>query len=254
MNNNTLKNYIKLKQKKYREESGQFLIEGIHLAEECLKSRYYKKNIEKIFLRKDFNDDKLLQKIKGIEVEIVSEIEFKKLAETENSQGIIALVKKAENIPPVNDRIICALDGINDPGNLGTIFRLCWWFGIDKVLISKNSVEIYNSKVIRASQGAIFNLFVKENVDLRNELMNLKDNNYEILLTDLKTENKIQNYKFEKDKKYVLVFGNEANGISNEIKNDSGFKKIKIDSYSNCESLNVAVSAGIIFYELRKNI
>jgi TrmH family RNA methyltransferase len=254
LNNETLKNYIKLKQKKYRDESGQFLIEGIHLVEECLKSKFYKKNIETIFLRKDFDEDTILNKLRGIDIETLTDLEFKKLSETENSQGIIGLINKSDYIPAQNDKIICALDNLSDPGNLGTIFRLCWWFGIDNILISKNSVDIYNSKVIRASQGAIFNLDIKEDVNLHEELINLYGKGYEIILTDLKTKNTLHNFKFGKDNNYILVFGNEANGISSEIRNSPLFTKIKIDSYTNCESLNVAASAAIIFYELRKSI
>lgn len=254
MNNETLKDYIKLKQKKYRDEDSRFLVEGIHLVEECLKSKFYKKNIETIFLRKDFRDETLINKLRGIETEILSDKEFNKLSETENPQGIIGLVNKSEYIPAQNDKIICALDNINDPGNLGTIFRLCWWFGIDNVLISTNSVDIYNSKVIRASQGAIFNLDIKVNVNLPDELISLYGKGYEIIITDLKTKNTINNYKFGGNNNYVLVFGNEANGISSEISKSPHYTKMKIDSYTNCESLNVATSAAIIFYELRKNI
>jgi RNA methyltransferase, TrmH family len=254
LNNETLKNYIKLKQKKYRDESGQFLIEGLHLVEECLKSKFYKKNIEMIFIRKDFSDENIMNKLRGIETEILSEFDFSRLSETENPQGIIGLVNKSEHMPAQNNKIICALDNLNDPGNLGTIFRLCWWFGIDNILISRNSVDIFNSKVIRASQGAMFNLIIREKVDLPSELINLSNNNYEVLITDLKTKSTLHDYKFGKEKNYILVFGNEANGISPEIRNVQEFTKIKIDSYTNCESLNVASSAAIIFYELRKNI
>jgi RNA methyltransferase, TrmH family len=254
LNNETLKEYIKLKQKKYRDESGQFLIEGVHLVEECLKSKFYKKNIETIFVRKDFDDENILNKLRGIDIEILTEFDFKRISETENPQGIIGLVNKSEYMPAQNNKIICALDNLNDPGNMGTIFRLCWWFGIDNVIISKNSVDIYNSKVIRASQGAMFNLIITEKVDLPSELINMNNNNYEILITDLKTKNTLHTHKFEKGKNYILVFGNEANGISPEIRNVPEFTKLKIDSYTNCESLNVASSAAIIFYELRKNI
>ncbi|MFA5405084.1 MAG: RNA methyltransferase [Ignavibacteria bacterium] len=254
MNNEQLKLYSKLKQKKFRDENSQFLIEGIHLIEECLKSKYYKKNILEVFLRKDFENEKILNKLKDIEYEYLSDNNFRKLAETENSQGIIGLVRKPEYLPSSESKVICALDNINDPGNLGTILRICWWFGIENVLVSQNSVDIYNSKAIRASQGAIFNLLIKDNTELKEELTKLYDKKYEIILTDLDTNNILGNFDFKKETKYVFVFGNEANGISGEILNIPEFKKIKIESYTKCESLNVASSAAIMFYEIKKNI
>lgn len=251
MTNEELKYYVKLKQKKYRDECKEFLIEGIHLTEECIKSKYYKKNLIKVFIRNDF-DDNILDKLKDVEIEQINTQGFNKLAETENSQGIIGVVQKQENLPSQDSRIICAIENLSDPGNLGTIFRICWWFGVDNVLISRDSVDIYNSKVIRASQGAFFNLIIKEKINLPEELLNYNKNNYEIIITDLYTKNSLGNYKFDKEKGYVMVFGNEANGISSEIKNIPQFTKIKIDSYSKCESLNVASSAAIIFYEMKK--
>ncbi|MCX6165263.1 MAG: RNA methyltransferase [Ignavibacteriae bacterium] len=254
MTNEKLKLYSKLKQKKYREENKQFLIEGIHLIEECLKSKYYKKNIVEIFLRKDFENEKILNKLKNVEFEYLSDTDYKKLTETENSQGIIGLVHNQENLPFLGSKIICALDNINDPGNLGTILRICWWFGVENILISKNSADIYNSKVIRASQGALFNLQIKDNIDLSEELKNLHNRKYEIVITDLDTKNSLENYKFDYNKNYVIVFGNEANGISKEIKEVKEYNRIKIDSYAGCESLNVAASAAIILFEIRKSI
>jgi RNA methyltransferase, TrmH family len=253
LNIEDLKYYIKLKQKKYREENRQFLIEGIHLIEECLKSKYYKKNIIKTFVRNDFDNENILKKLRNTEIEYLKTAEFNKLSETDNSQGIIAAVYIPENLPFNTGKIICAIDNLNDPGNLGTILRTCWWFGIENVLIGMDSVDLFNSKVIRASQGAIFNLFIRNKINLYTELNNLYEKGNEIILTDINAKNISGSYKFHKDKKYIIVFGNEANGISKDIKSVPHFNKIKIESYSNCESLNVASSAAIIFYEIKKN-
>jgi RNA methyltransferase, TrmH family len=253
LNTEDLKYYTKLKQKKYREENKQFLIEGIHLIEECFRSKYYKKNLTKVFIRNDFSEERILRRLKDIDTEYLKTLEFNKLSETENSQGIIGLLQKPENLPQPENKIICALDNINDPGNLGTILRACWWFGIENILISKNSAEIYNSKVIRASQGAIFNLHINDNKNLPEILDNYFKNGYEIVLTDLSANKTISKYEFHKDRKYIVVFGNEANGISKEIKSVSNYSKIKIESYTNCESLNVASSAAIILYVIKKS-
>lgn len=248
-----LKDIAKLKQKKFRDESGQFLIEGVHLIEECIKSKYYKRNIIKAVLRNDFKDERLLGRLRHLETGYVTSKDFNKISETENPQGIIAVVGKADNLPPHEGNIICALDNISDPGNLGTILRTCWWFGVENVITGKDSVEVFNSKVIRASQGAVFNILIKEKVNLKEELIKLSTEGYKILLTDLSARNSINNIKIEKDIKYVIVFGNEANGISKEIKEIPEFEKIKIDSYTKCESLNVASSAAIILHEIIKS-
>lgn len=254
MNKEEIKEFSKLKQKKYREEYGKFLVEGIHLIEECLKSKYYKKNIEKIFLRNDFSDEKLLNKLRGVEAETLKPLDFNKLSETQNPQGILGVVLQTEHLPAIEGKLICAIDNVNDPGNLGTILRLCWWFGIENVLISKNSVELFNSKVVRSSQGALFNLIIKDKINLPDELKILQDKDYEIIIADLKTDKSLGSFEIDKTKNYVLVFGNEANGISNEIKDIQGFTSVKINAYTNCESLNVATSAGIFFYEFSKNL
>ena len=252
MNNEDLKYYVKLKQKKYRTECGQFLIEGVHLMDECLKSKYYKKNIVKVFVRNDFKDERILNRVKHLDTEYLSVKEFAKLSETENPQGIIGVVMKAENLPYSEADIICALDNINDPGNLGTIIRTCRWFGVDKILVGKDSADIYNSKVIRASQGAVFSLDIKENVNLKEELGKLENDNYEILLTDLSAKDNLSGLRFKKEKKYAVVFGNEANGISKELLEVQTYRKIKIDSFTEFESLNVASSAAVIMWEMRK--
>lgn len=251
-NSEGIKYYQKLKQKKYREERREFLIEGIHLIEECLKSKYYQNKISKIFTRSDFEEDRIPKTAKSTDIIKLNANDFKKLSETENSQGIIGVAEVPKDIPHQKGNIICALDNINDPGNLGTIMRTCWWFGIEDIIIGKDSVDIYNSKVIRASQGAIFNLFIESGLNLVKELEILNDNGYEIIITDLSAVDTLSKYKFHKGKKYVIIFGNEANGISPEIKSMPFFKKIKIESYSNCESLNVASSAAIILYEVKK--
>jgi len=252
MKNEGLKYYVKLKQKKYREENKEFLIEGTHLIDECQKSKYYKKNIVKVLVRNDFKDERLLGRLRHVDTEYVSARDFQKLSETENSQGIIGVVQMSSNIPEQKGKIICALDNLNDPGNLGTILRTCWWFGVENVLIGKDSVEVFNSKVIRASQGAIFNLIIKEKLNLKEELLKLRESGFDVLLADLSAKQSLSEMKFRKNNNYVLVFGNEANGISKELKNTEEFGRIKIDSYTNCESLNVASSAAIILNELKK--
>lgn len=253
--NKEIKYYADLKNKRSRDEEGKFLVEGIHLIKECLSSDlYYRDMIECIIARDDF--DLSLVPTKDIEILYASQKNFDRLSDTVNPQGIIAVVKKPDHANRLHNsdkhKLIVALDNINDPGNLGTIVRACYWFNVDKILISKNSVDLYNSKVLRASQGAVFHTDIVTEADLRTELLQLKDE-CQILLTDLDAKKNLSDFNIKQNEKYVIVFGNEANGISDEIKNQ-GFELIKIDSFSDCESLNLSVSAGIILYNFKTRL
>ncbi|MDQ3021905.1 MAG: RNA methyltransferase [Bacteroidota bacterium] len=260
MTNNELKYFEKLKQKKYRDLENKFLIEGVHLIEECLDSKMYSNELEKIFIREDFVNEDLITGIKdrkaAIELIPLDEKIFNNLSETVNSQGIIGVVNKSvrklqnDNLKS-NQILLVALDNINDPGNLGTILRTCYWFGVHEVAISDNSADIYNSKVIRSSQGAIFNLIIQEKLNLEYELDKYFNNNFAVYLSDANANNTLSNLVVNVEKKIVLVFGNEANGISKEILANKNYSGIRVKGFSNCESLNVAVTAGIVLYEFK---
>jgi RNA methyltransferase, TrmH family len=257
MNKNDLKFYTKLRQKKYRDSEKMFLIEGIHLIEECLKSKYFSDKLELVIFREGFETDTIKKKLRDIRIEEISDVNFRKLSETVNSQGIIGIVKMScstnqNEISDSEQNIIVALEDINDPGNLGTTIRTCYWFGVEEMLLSSNSVDMYNSKVIRASQGAIFNLIIKEDIKFTERLKTYIENGYEIIFTTIDSQNDLNENTFDKKKKYVIIFGNEANGISKKLKDQIAHKKLKIKSYSNCESLNLATSVGIVLYEAVK--
>lgn len=255
MTKNQIKQIQKLKQKKYRILERKFLIEGTHLLEECINSKIYGKLIDLIIVKKDFKKESLLNKLNNYNIEFVDNLTFKKITDTDNPEGIAAVVKmpieKSEDL--LNSELIVCLDKINDPGNLGTILRTCWWFGVDMVVISKDSADVYNSKVIRASQGAIFNLSMKLDVDLNSYLDFLSKENYNIYLTTLNTKNYLSKEKFRKDEKYVFVFGNEVKGISENLLKNDKFKQIKIDPFTNCESLNVSISVGVVLSFIKLN-
>jgi RNA methyltransferase, TrmH family len=261
LTNNELKYFEKLKQKKYRDLENKFLIEGAHLVEECIKSGIYRDNLEIIFIREDFNENDLISYIRktlsDTRIIQLEERRFNKLSETVNSQGIIGVVNKPHNKNKIDfsnsGLLVVSLDNINDPGNLGTILRTCHWFGADEVLISKDSADIYNSKVIRSSQGAIFNLIIRNEINLEKELDKYSKNGFVIYLSDAKADSSSDELIFPEKKNTIIVFGNEANGISKEILTDKNYLKIKIRGFSKCESLNVAVAAGIILDRFRNN-
>ena len=233
--NNKIKELVKLRKSKVREEKGEFLIEGYHSIEMAYKANLLK---EIYSLKEEPNFLDVTQYI------ITKDI-LDKISSCVTSQGIVGKCKTITSQPITNNKIIY-LDNISDPGNMGTILRTALAFGYKDVIISHDSVSIYNEKVLSATQGAIFSLnIIDGNIDTLKEL---KNNGYKIIATSLKNSidiNKLENYEKE-----VLVFGNEGAGVKNEILNISDYNVIiPID---NIDSLNVGVAAGIAMF-IRKN-
>lgn len=257
-----LKFISKLHLKKFRQKEKRFLIEGLNLMVECLNSLYYADNLELIIIREDVKHDRQIMNIcsnAGIaEINILKNSDFKKLSDTVNSQGILGIVKLPEPKQLISKastlkNLVVLLEGINDPGNLGTIMRNCYWFGVDELIVGKNSADVFNPKTVRSSQGAIFNLNIKDNADIRIEIEKLYKETFNIFLTDLNAEIYLDEVDFRSFKKSAIVFGNESAGISKNLLQDKNYRKIKIRSYGKCESLNVAVSTGIILNEYKKS-
>jgi TrmH family RNA methyltransferase len=251
LSTNDIKVLASLKQKKYREQEGRFLIEGFHLIEECLNSSFH---LEKILLRDNIDLKKV--KITGHKLPEIIKLtaaQFKKLQETDNSQGIIGVVKIPEQKTSKKSKgnLIIALDRINDPGNLGTILRTSYWFGAEKVLIGENSADIFNSKTTRSSQGAVFHLNIDLNVKLSEELLIYYQSGYDIYMFTLDSTEYLQDISAKP--KSILVFGNEADGIA-PLLLKLPFNHVKIKGYSKCESLNVAVTSGIALLHFTNNI
>jgi len=249
LSKNELKYFALLKQKKFRFKYGKFLAEGKRLIEELLQSNY---SVDLIITTDEFlkKNSPIVRKAKRekIRIEIAAEETLKKISDTKTPQGIIAIAKIPEENPnKISRKIIVALDRINEPGNLGTILRNCNWFGISEILLSKNSADIFNPKTLRASMGAIFHLKIKREVNLPNYLKELKLKGYRILIADIEGTNinKLKN----KEKKFLLIFSNEATGPSENLIKLAD-RKITIPGRGNIESLNVASASAIILYEL----
>jgi RNA methyltransferase, TrmH family len=248
-----LKYYSSLNKRKIRENEGKFLIEGGHLIEEILSSKGYSDNLEKIFIRNDYDNDKILDRLKAAKVEIekVDVKSIERLSDTKSPQGIVGVVKIPLELVTADEKLILLLENINDPGNLGTILRTAYWFNVSKVVLGGESVDIYNQKVLRSSQGAVFHIPVLQEKDTAAYLDKMNDKGWKIYLTDLSADVMIDSVNFNNENKYLFVFGNEANGISEEILSNEKYERIKIRSYSECESLNVAISTGIVLNEFR---
>ena len=234
LNNPTIKEISKLKNKKYRDLTNTYLAEGEHLVEEA-----YKNNIlTKIILLEDTICNYDIEKI------YVTKEVMKKLTELDTPNKIIGIVKK--NTPlPIGNKILI-LDNIQDPGNVGTIIRSSVAFDIDTIVLSPNTVDIYNPKVIRSTQGMIFytNIITLELKEFINEI---KTKNYTIFGTNVRNGKNIKEITLPE--KFALVLGNEGQGVSKEIESLCD-DNIYIKMSSKCESLNVSVATSILLYEV----
>ncbi len=238
LDNDRIKKYIKLKDRKYRKKENKFIIEGMHLVLEA-----YKKGIvEELILEKD-----TVLPINLPTVYVTNEI-IHKISEMDSPSNIMALCNITES-SLVGDRILM-LDGIQDPGNLGTIIRSALAFNVDTIVLSPDTVDLYNPKVIRATQGMMFhiNIITRE---LETVIDKLKEKEIPIYGTKVDYGEDVRNLKDKDRKKYCLIMGNEGNGVREEIleKCDSYFY---IDMNEKVESLNVGVATSIILYELNK--
>lgn len=237
VNNEKIKNIKKLKTKKYRDETNLYLVEGEHLVKEA----YENKVLEELILLENTNIDI------NIKTNYVTKNVLNFISDLDTPNGIIGICKKKENNLQGNKIVI--LEDIQDPGNLGTIIRSSVAFNVDTLVLSKNTVDLYNPKVIRATQGMLFKLNIIIENNLEELIKNLKQNNYTIYTTNVKNGNSLKT--IEKKDRIAIIMGNEGSGVSDKL-NSLADEYLYIDMNKNCESLNVAVATSIILYELDK--
>lgn len=233
--NETIKSLMKLKQKKYRDETGLFLVEGYHLVEEALKYQCAMKIITTENIQYD------------IETVQVSQNVMNKLAFTKTPQPVMALCQqlKTQDILENGKRYLL-LDRVQDPGNVGTIMRTALALGYDQVIMSKDCVDLYNDKVIRSTQGALFQMNVCV-MDLVEGIVHLQKHGVNVYGTSLHQALSIDEY--EKQEKMAFVMGNEGQGISRTVLEACDHALyIPIQSI---ESLNVAVASAIVMYHFQ---
>lgn len=248
--NELIKMTKKLKEKKYREELGLFVIEGAKIVEEAISE---KANIQNILVCEELaksNSNNLLEIINNIcknnEVINVTKKVFELVSDVKNPQGILAIVKKEEkNEIELNEDFYLLLDGIQDPGNIGTIIRTADSLNIKQIIVSKDTADVYNPKVLRSTMGAIFRVKVIECENLKDVLKDLQSKEYKVMTTSLKAKKTIYEVDY---KKKIIVIGNEANGVSKEILNLAD-EKVIIPMLGKTESLNASVATGVILYE-----
>ena len=247
--NEFVKHVKKLKEKKYRDQSQEFIIEGIKLVKEAIEE---KANIKQIIICDNCEDSGIIPKDLMYEIAkyncvYVTENILKTMSDVNAPQGIMAIIGRNnnENNIDYSQDIIVALDDIQDPGNLGTILRTVDSIGLNQILVSKGTADCYNPKVVRSTMGAIFRIKIIECEDLEQTLKETQKNNFKLVVSSLQTNNSLYDINFDKK---VIIIGNEANGVEPQIQ-EIADEKIKIPMLGKTESLNASVATGIILYE-----
>lgn len=242
--NKLIKELLALLNKKQRQSTGRFLLESIRSIEESLIYGY---SPMRLIIREDVEIPEFLDKFSHL-MTMVDHKVFNRLSTTEKSQGIIGVYPFLEyKLKDVLEKSrILFLDGIQDPGNLGTIIRSAAAFAIDGILIGPGTVDIYNDKVLRSTMGGIFALPI---ISIKTEELKLfKKHGFLIVGADLDGEDL---HEFSFAQKTIVAIGNENSGLSEDFKKLSD-NTVTINITSSMESLNAGVAAGIILYELNR--
>ena len=235
VNNKYIKELARLKEKKYRDESGLFLVETKHLVLEAFKAGL----IKELILEKN--------EIFPLDVPTlyVSKEVLKKLSSLDSPSNVMAVVSKRPKEDTIGEKVLI-LDRIQDPGNLGTIIRSAVAFNIDTIICSFDTVDVYNPKVVRASQGMMFHIpILFKNTE--KTIQKLKKQDYKIIGTKVTNGHDVRTSSIYSH--FALVIGNEGQGISKNI-DDLCDEYLYIKMNENCESLNASVAASILLYEI----
>ncbi|MGM0752414.1 MAG: TrmH family RNA methyltransferase [Bacillota bacterium] len=239
--NPVVKQWKKLLTKKERDSSRTYIIEGFHLVEEALKQEdtvLELIQVEGIDLPQKWTVD-------SISITMVSEEVGKALSDTETSQGIFAVCKQKEDEYDIEKAAtFMLLDGLQDPGNIGTIIRTADAAGIDMIVLGKGTVDPYNPKVLRSAQGSHFHIPIVRR-GLPETISALKERGITVYGTAL--EEGVEYTTIKPQSSYALIVGNEGNGMSEELLRETD-QNLYIPIYGKSESLNVAIAAGVLLY------
>ncbi|MCO4291503.1 RNA methyltransferase [Solitalea sp. MAHUQ-68] len=239
-----------LHNKKYRDEHGLFIVEGVKMVNELFESSY---RIKSVFTTENYlkNLTNINRIDKKTEVNVVSETELQKISCLHTPNEVLALVEVPKdfktntwNKDDVEGKWTIMLDDVQDPGNMGTIIRIADWFGIKTLITSINSVEAYNPKVIQSTMGSIFRVNVLR-VDIEEVIKQVEVPIYGALLEgeDL--------YKAEFNEPGIILMGNESKGVSEKIRKYIT-APLSIPSFGKAESLNVGIATAIFCSEMRR--
>ena len=234
-----------LRQRKFRDQNSLFVAEGEKLCVELLESEF----VPELFVIREYPSADAVEiaenfSERGVPVYSCPKTQFDQLSNTKSPQGILSVVNFKET-PVIDNESFIALDGISDPGNVGTIIRTADWFGIRQVILGKGCSDKYNPKVVRSTMGAIFRTTIVQKVEL-SEFLPEHFKGFEIYGASLESDKNIEDLS-PKDK-YGIVFGHESQGISDQVK-EIITNDFKIRGDGDSESLNVATAVGISLYQ-----
>ena len=239
-NNPLIKETAALKEKKARKQLDLFLVEGVKMTRECMASDF---EIERVFLAESYQSEQDFPAEKTVQV---SDDVFRFLSDEKTPQGVLCRVK-IPDYPLQSPKKACLfLDGVSDPANVGAIVRTANAAGYNEIYLTQGCADPYSPKSVRASMSGIF--FTKLYIGERSEILSALKNT-PILAADMQGKNA---FAFTPPKKFALAIGNEANGISSETERAAS-EVVKIPMSATQESLNAAVSAGILMYLLKKD-
>jgi TrmH family RNA methyltransferase len=229
-----------LGQKKFRDEYGQFLVEGTKIIKELIIEQ--PETIKAIYALPDWiSENNFLLKKAQIIADEASEQDMEKISSLPSSSTVIAIIEKPELKIPEVGGILLLLDGIQDPGHLGTIIRTADWFGVKQIVCGDGTADCYNPKVVQATMGSLFRV----NIVYENLLVFIAEHSNLPLVSSSLDGMPIRSTTFEKD--MLLVIGNESKGVSKSVEN-LATSKVLIPGYGDAESLNAAVAAGILLF------
>ena len=246
--NNIIKNIAALSQRKEREKQGLFLAEGLRFVNEIPPHwEIYMYVLSESFAEKN-NNVNLRKDVKTV---IVNDKLFNSISDTQTPQGIIAICyQKTYNISELlkgENPFLLLTEQVQDPGNLGTIIRTADAAGVNGIILSKGTVDLYNPKVLRATMGSIFHVPIIQNADIFDTLSILKENKILTLSAHLKGDK--TPYSLNLKQPTAIIIGNEGNGISDEVSQKTSYL-VKLPMLGKAESLNASIAAGILLYEV----
>ncbi len=247
--NKIIKLVRSLSKKSSREKMGCFIVEGKRIAEEAIRD--IPEKISYVIISHSFRDKNtdIYNSLNrsGLNIYLVPDYIFDSISDTESPQGILAVVKFMDEKTEDCDRLLI-LDGISEPGNMGTILRTAEAMGFNDIILCGNAVDIYSPKVVRSTMGSLFrlNFKIEKNYDF---IKNIKSNGYKIYATALSSSVSLE--EIEPCKKSAIVIGNEAHGVSEDILSSSDIN-VRIDMEGHVESLNASVAAAITMYKFKK--
>jgi len=245
-----LKAIHSLATEKGREKEGLFLAEGAKVVVEI--AEYHKDLVQGVYVDETFDDENLRKKIKerGLRIHSLTPVQMKQASTVVSGQGIFAVCRLANEKPNYDTaHTITLVDAVQDPGNLGSLFRNAVGFGIDGIILGRGTVDPFNPKVVRGSSGCFLRMPFETGIDLQERFSLLRQKGFCIVATSPHAKKSITELSHRQAKKIALLIGNEGSGTNRQV-SDLADEWVKIDMENSLESLNVAVAHGILSYQI----